>query len=70
LRVHCAALGCPIVGDAVYGDPASTEPLQLYARSITLPLYPGRAPLEITAPVPPHMLKALERLGCQETITA
>jgi RluA family pseudouridine synthase len=70
LRVHCAAAGCPVVGDLVYGDPASQEPLQLYARSIKLPLYPGRAPLEVTAPVPPHMLRALEKLGYQETATA
>jgi hypothetical protein len=41
LRVHCAALGCPVVGDAVYGNPASGEPPQLYTRSITLPLYPA-----------------------------
>jgi len=63
LRVHCARLGCPVVGDPVYGDPASRELLQLYARSVTLPLYAGRPALEITAPVPTHMLAALERLG-------
>jgi tRNA pseudouridine32 synthase/23S rRNA pseudouridine746 synthase/23S rRNA pseudouridine1911/1915/1917 synthase len=63
LRVHCAALGCPVVGDPVYGDPASRELLQLYARSVRLPLYPARPALEITAPVPAHMLAALERLG-------
>jgi tRNA pseudouridine32 synthase/23S rRNA pseudouridine746 synthase/23S rRNA pseudouridine1911/1915/1917 synthase len=63
LRVHCAALGCPVVGDAVYGNPASGELLQLYAHSITLPLYPARPPLEITAPVPPNMFAALQRLG-------
>ncbi len=63
LRVHCAALGCPVVGDRVYGDPTTREPLQLYARSIKLPLYPARPALEITAPVPPHMLTALVGLG-------
>jgi RluA family pseudouridine synthase len=63
LRIHCAALGCPVVGDPVYGISAGQEPLQLYARSITLPLYPARPPLEITAPVPLHMLAALRRLG-------
>jgi RluA family pseudouridine synthase len=70
LRVHCAALGCPVVGDPVYGDPADRMPLQLYARSIVLPLYPGRAPIAVTAPVPPHMKKALETLGYQEAATA
>jgi RluA family pseudouridine synthase len=70
LRVHCATLGCPVVGDAAYGDAASGEPLLLYARSIELPLYPARPPLEITAPVPSHMLAALKRLGYREVATA
>jgi len=61
LRVHCARLGCPVVGDPVYGH--SGEALQLYARSIKLPLYPARPPLEITALVPSHMIAALARLG-------
>ena len=63
LRVHCAVLGCPVVGDPVYGNRQGGQGLQLYARSVTLPLYPNRRPLEITAPVPPHMLTALEPLG-------
>jgi tRNA pseudouridine32 synthase/23S rRNA pseudouridine746 synthase/23S rRNA pseudouridine1911/1915/1917 synthase len=63
IRVHCAALGCPVVGDPVYGNRQSGEALQLYARSVTLPLYPARPPLEITAPVPSHMLAALAGLG-------
>jgi hypothetical protein len=63
LRVHCAALGCPVVSDPTYGEPHSGGALQLYARSVTLPLYPARPSLEITAPVPPHMLAALARFG-------
>jgi RluA family pseudouridine synthase len=70
LRVHCAELGCPVVGDPIYGDRTSPEPLQLYARSVRLPLYPARPPLEITAPVPPHMFAALQRLGYRELATA
>jgi tRNA pseudouridine32 synthase / 23S rRNA pseudouridine746 synthase len=54
----------------VYGDRASGERLQLYARSITLPLYPARPALEIAAPVPQHMLAALQRLGYEEVRTA
>ena len=69
LRVHCAELGCPVVGDRVYGESGSGEPLMLYARSIRLPLYPARPPLEITAPVPTHMVAALSQLG-QEGRTA
>jgi RluA family pseudouridine synthase len=63
LRVHCAELGCPVAGDPVYGDRGSGEPLMLYARSISVPLYPARPPLEITAQVPSHMATALHRLG-------
>ena len=69
LRVHCAALGCPVVNDAVYGRAAPVEMLQLYARSITLPLYPARPPLEITAPVPPHMVATLRKLGWEKAET-
>ena len=70
LRVHCAELGCPVVGDPVYGKGTGREPLMLYARSISLPLYPARPPIEITAPVPPHMLAALRPLGYEEVRAA
>jgi tRNA pseudouridine32 synthase/23S rRNA pseudouridine746 synthase/23S rRNA pseudouridine1911/1915/1917 synthase len=70
LRVHCAELGCPVVSDPVYGERSGGEPLLLYARSIKLPLYPGRPPLEIAAGVPPHLLTALQQMGHQEVATA
>ena len=62
IRVHAAALGCPVVGDPAYGGPGG-EPLQLHARSISLPLYPEKPPITVTAPLPPHMLAPLVRLG-------
>jgi tRNA pseudouridine32 synthase / 23S rRNA pseudouridine746 synthase len=62
IRVHCAALGCPVGGDPVYGR-ADRGPMLLHARSIGLPLYPARPPTIITAPPPSHMLAALARLG-------
>jgi len=52
VRVHCAALRCPLVGDAVYG-PADGAKLHLLARSIGLALIP---PLYAQAPVPSHMV--------------
>jgi RluA family pseudouridine synthase len=66
IRVHCAALGCPVIGDPTYGGPGG-EQLHLLARSITLPLYPGKPPIAVTAPVPAHMLAALRRLGYDPT---
>jgi tRNA pseudouridine32 synthase / 23S rRNA pseudouridine746 synthase len=66
IRVHCAALGTPVVGDPVYGSGRPGEPLLLHARSIRLPLYPNRPPIAVEAPPPPHMLAALVRLGYDE----
>jgi tRNA pseudouridine32 synthase / 23S rRNA pseudouridine746 synthase len=69
IRVHCAALGCPVVGDPAYGGPRG-EPLHLHARSIALPLYPARPPIAVSAPVPPHLRAALSRLGHVAAIPA
>ncbi|MER2263626.1 RluA family pseudouridine synthase [Methylobacterium oxalidis] len=65
LRVHCAATGFPIVGDAIYGSaPRSGGPgLQLHARALTLPLYPKREPVRTEAPVPEHMRAGLAACG-------
>jgi 23S rRNA-/tRNA-specific pseudouridylate synthase len=59
LRVHCAAMGWPILGDPLYGG---GEPggLHLLARAIALPTDP---PLAAEAPVPPHMRAALAACG-------
>ncbi|HEX2151109.1 MAG TPA: RNA pseudouridine synthase [Stellaceae bacterium] len=65
IRVHCAALGAPVIGDPAYGGPGD-HPLQLHARAITLPLYPAKPPIAVTAPVPPHMRSLLTALGWRE----
>jgi RluA family pseudouridine synthase len=58
IRVHCAHLGCPILGDARYGGGEGA--LHLLARAITLPLDP---PISAEAPVPAHMRAAMEACG-------
>ena len=65
IRVHCAALGWPLVGDGIYGDRAAAETttLHLLARRVGVPLYPSRAPVDAEAPVPGHMAAALAALG-------
>ena len=61
-RVHCAELGCPILGDALYAPArASSQRLHLLARSIHLPLTP---PVDAIAPPPTHMRAALDACGC------
>jgi tRNA pseudouridine32 synthase/23S rRNA pseudouridine746 synthase len=63
LRVHLAALGCPILGDAVYGARPPRAALHLHACSVALPLYAGREPVTVSAPVPAHMQDALRACG-------
>jgi tRNA pseudouridine32 synthase/23S rRNA pseudouridine746 synthase len=58
VRVHCALLGHPVIGDAIYG--AGPGPLHLLARSLHLELAP---PVDATAPPPPHMHVALRACG-------
>ncbi|MFQ5953743.1 MAG: RluA family pseudouridine synthase [Kiloniellales bacterium] len=69
LRVHCAALGTPILGDGKYGGAGAflagegiARRLHLHARSIALP-HPRGGLLRVTAPLPPHMQRSWQRLG-------
>jgi tRNA pseudouridine32 synthase / 23S rRNA pseudouridine746 synthase len=70
LRVHCAEMGWPIVGDAIYGTaPRSGGPvLHLHAREVVVPLYKNRAPIRVIAPVPAHMHERLTDCGWKEEI--
>jgi tRNA pseudouridine32 synthase/23S rRNA pseudouridine746 synthase len=65
LRVHCATMGWPILGDSVYGSaPRTGGPgLHLHAREIVVPLYKNRPPIQVTARVPPHMQERLRACG-------
>jgi tRNA pseudouridine32 synthase/23S rRNA pseudouridine746 synthase len=65
LRVHCAAMGWPIFGDAVYGNgkAAAAPPLHLHARRIVVPIDKHKPPTAVEAPVPDHMQAALQACG-------
>jgi len=68
LRVHCAALGTPIMGDRKYGGAASSIDgmpdfgLILHARAISLP-HPAGGRLDIQAPLHDGMAAAWRFLG-------
>ncbi len=74
LRVHCAAIGHPIVGDGKYGPTADeaerrlqgavSRKMHLHARHIRLP-HPaeGRPPLDLRAPLPEHMAHSWALFG-------
>jgi len=65
LRVHCAAMNFPILGDPIYGTaPRFNGPgLHLHARSVTVPLYPKKPPITVEAPVPEHMRERVRICG-------
>jgi tRNA pseudouridine32 synthase/23S rRNA pseudouridine746 synthase len=65
IRVHCAEMGWPVMGDGIYGSaPRFGGPgMQLHARSIAVPLYKNREPVRVTAPVPLHMKERLAECG-------
>jgi tRNA pseudouridine32 synthase/23S rRNA pseudouridine746 synthase len=68
IRVHCAEIGCPLLGEDRYGGtdaprPEGAPPLHLHARGIVVPLYASKAPIAVAAPVPVHLEGTLRNLG-------
>jgi RluA family pseudouridine synthase len=66
IRVHCAAAGCPVIADRLYGASAPGQLLHLHSRGIVLLLSRNKPPVIVTAPPPPHMVKALAACGWKD----
>ncbi len=70
LRVHCAALGTPILGDSKYGArpdgdgalPEAEAGLHLHAARLVMP-HPGGGRLDLFAEPPPHFRGTMKSYG-------
>jgi 23S rRNA pseudouridine955/2504/2580 synthase len=73
LRVHAAFIECPIIGDPKYFEvdhnwdfPGGMQKrLHLHARRIVIP-HPDGGTVDVTAPLPPHMVQSWNLLGFDE----
>lgn len=73
LRVHAQYLECPIIGDPKYITKdynwefpnGIQKRLHLHSRRISIP-HPSGGMLEVTAPLPPHMVQTWNLLGFDE----
>ena len=70
LRVHCAAIGHPILGDGKYGGAAAylggdgiAGQLHLHAHRIVLPHPDGHGQIDVIAPLSEHMAETWKTLG-------
>ena len=69
LRVHCALMSTPIIGDKKYGSANKIldgtphqNSLHLHAKSITLP-HPAGGNFSVSAPLPPNMQATWDFFG-------
>ena len=72
LRVHAMAIGHPIVGDGKYGGEEAfplidglDRQAHLHSRAIQIP-HPAGGKLEVSAPLPAHMVKTWRAIGFLE----
>ena len=65
LRVHCAEMGFPILGDPIYGSAPRQGgiPLHLHSRQIVVAISKNKPAVVVDAPAPPHMREMLRKCG-------
>ncbi len=74
LRVHCAAMGNPIVGDGKYGGQDAfltgsiSRKMHLHARRLVIGS-PGGAKIDAVADLPEHFAATMEQMGFDLTLT-
>jgi tRNA pseudouridine32 synthase/23S rRNA pseudouridine746 synthase len=70
IRVHCAEMGWPVLGDNIYGSAprAGGPPLHLHSRQIVVPISKNKPAVAVIAPAPSHMREMLTKCGWTEAI--
>jgi tRNA pseudouridine32 synthase/23S rRNA pseudouridine746 synthase len=70
LRVHCAEMGFPILGDPIYGSAPRVggPPLHLHSRRIVVPISKNKPAVVTEAPAPKHMHEMLKKCGWAEAM--
>ena len=74
LRVHCAAMGHPIVGDGKYGGKDAfltgslSRKMHLHARRLVIASPDGKK-IDATADLPEHFAASMEQLGFQQSLS-
>jgi 23S rRNA pseudouridine1911/1915/1917 synthase len=65
IRIHLAKLGCPVLGDTVYGTPGQPHRgaprIMLHAWTLAFPHPLTSKPIEVTAPPPRDFVTEVER---------
>lgn len=75
LRVHCAAMGHPIVGDGKYGGQDAfltgsvSRKMHLHARRLVIDA-PGGEEIDATAELPEHFAASMAQLGFSESASS
>ena len=68
LRIHLASLGCPILGDRLYGAGTAdllAPQLCLHARAVSVPIYKNKPAVSAEAEPPEHMREGLAGCGLE-----
>ena len=63
IRVHMQALGCPLVGDKLYGGPGGLDRPALHSRQLSLRHPISGESLSFTAPLPEDMTELIRHLS-------
>lgn len=63
LRLHMQHIGCPIIGDKIYGIEDKSKEMMLHAYSVDLKLYPKKENIVAIASIPQYFMEYCTKHG-------